>query len=78
MNTSLKFTALILAAAVPAVFAAESFGFVVPTLLDSTHLLSAFVAVLTVLTMLADYRAPGIGRSKSLAAVPRSQYRLAA
>lgn len=56
MNTLLKITSFILAAAVPATFAADVFGFALPTVVDPLHVFSALVASLTMLTLHAEYR----------------------
>ena len=82
MNTILKTFALLLAAGVPAAFGAESFGVVLPSVVNTSSLFGAFVLVLTLLTVLADYRPlPALRaprRSSALANTPRSVLRLAA
>lgn len=56
MNTLLKITSFILAAAVPVTFAADVFGFVLPSLIDPLHVFSALVVNLVLLTLDAEYR----------------------
>ncbi len=57
MNTLLKITPLILAAALPATVVTNALGYALPTLVDPLHVFSALVASLTILTWHADYRA---------------------
>ncbi|WP_146180109.1 hypothetical protein [Opitutus sp. ER46] len=81
MNTILKTLALVLAAAVPAAFTAETNGLNLPAALATGNLLLAFGAVLTVLTMVTDYRVakPLATHAAASAPVgPRSPYQLAA
>ena len=56
MNTFLKFASLVLAAGIPAAFTAEAFGLAVPAVINTSHVFTAFVVTLTLLTMLTDYR----------------------
>ena len=79
MNTFLKSLALILTAAVPVAFSVESLGLSLPTPVNTAHLFGAFVVVLTLLTLLADYgaRKPLTVLSRCCA-LPRAALRLAA
>ena len=56
MNTILKTLSLILAAAIPVAFSAESNGFDLPVAFNTGHLFGAFVVALTLLTLFSDYR----------------------
>lgn len=80
MNTLLKTLALLLTAAVPSAFSAELAGISLPAVLDTSSMLTAFVAVLTLLMLTADYRrsAPVATRAVDGALRPRSVFRLAA
>jgi hypothetical protein len=55
MKTSLKYLAFFFAVALPGTFAAELAGVSLPASLDPLHALSAFVVVLSVLMLFADY-----------------------
>ncbi|MES2697603.1 MAG: hypothetical protein V4773_29330 [Verrucomicrobiota bacterium] len=54
-KTALKLLALISTSALPAVAAAESFGLALPTALDASHILGAFVATFVALIAFSDY-----------------------
>lgn len=58
MKTSLKLLALFAAIALPGAFAAEFAGVSLPSSIDPLHAFSAFVVVLSVLTLFADYATP--------------------
>jgi len=78
MKTTLKFLALILAAALPVTLAAN---LVLPAALDATHLLGAFTATFVTLIALNDYTRPARRRDylASLArTTPRHSHPLAA
>jgi hypothetical protein len=55
MKTLFKSAIVILAAALPAAFAAEMFGVSMPAAFNTAHAFSAFVAALTILTLWNDY-----------------------
>ena len=71
MNTTLKFLALSLAAAVPAALAAETAGLALPSAFDVTTLVGAFAVTLVLLTAFADY-ARTARRHRYLAAASRA------
>lgn len=74
MNTIFKTTALLLAAALPVAFSAESFGVTLPTALNTSHMFGVFVFALTLLTMAADYRkAKPLALTATGAALPTSK-----
>lgn len=56
MNTTLKIIALVLTAAVPVAFGAESLGVALPTAINTAHLFGGFVVSLMALMVLTDYR----------------------
>ncbi len=68
MNTLLKIAALITATATPVSFVLEAHGTSLPTMFSSGYLFGAFVAVVTVLTMIADYTGAKLLRPRSLTA----------
>lgn len=59
MKTSLKYLAFFLAVALPGAFAAELAGISLPSSIDPLHAFSAFVVVLSVLMLFADYATIG-------------------
>lgn len=81
MKTTLKLLALFIAIALPSAFAAEFIGVSLPSSLDPLHTFSAFVVVLSVLTLFADYAATDrrLARSRVAVAKPaKSHHPLAA
>ena len=80
MKTSLKYLAFFLAVALPGAFAAELAGVSLPTSLDPLHAFSAFVVVLSVLVLFADYAGTGAPAKSRVAArkAEKSNHPLAA
>ncbi len=80
MNTFLKTLAIILAAATPLAFSAESLGVLLPAPFDTSHAFGAFVIAFTLLTLSADYRPskPLVSTAGAAAPTLRSELRLAA